>query len=461
MNHENKASAIESFKTDPIPKIVIKNSIPALIAMIMVMVYNLADTFFLGLTHNDLSVTAVSFATPLFMIFMSLGTLFGVGGTSVISRALGEGKNERAKKASSFCMWACVAVGGVMMAVLWIFLDDVTVMLGASAESMKLTKDYLAIAIGCGIFSMISNCFSSIVRTEGEAMKAMTGTLVGNLLNLILDPIFILGFKWGVVGAAVATVIGNAVAAGYYLLYFLKGQSALSISPKYFSMKDKILSGVLSVGISASLANLLVSVSSIVVNNQLSKYADGDMLVAGYGVTAKIIMIVTLIGIGIGSGVQPFLGYCYGAKEKDRLTKGIRFSALFGLVFCAVIAALCFIFAEPIVKVFLTDLTALDAGVHFTRILMSTAWLIGAFAICQNTLQAVGAATPALLASIFRQGVIFIPAVFIMKALIGVDGLIWAQPVADVLSLVVVIFMLARKIGKTDFSTTEEVGTNE
>lgn len=452
MNQDNKTSSIESFRTDSIPTIVIKNSIPALIAMIMVMVYNLADTFFLGLTHNDLMVTAVSFATPLFMIFMSLGTLFGVGGTSVISRALGEGKTEYAGKACSFCMWACVAVGGIIMALLWIFLDDVTVMLGASVNSIGLTKDYLRIAIGCGIFSMISNCFSSIVRTEGEPMKAMTGTLIGNLLNMILDPIFILGFKWGVAGAAIATVIGNAVAAGYYLLYFLKGSSALSISPKYFSIKDGILSGVLSVGISASLANLLVSVSSIVVNSQLSEYTDGDMLVAGYGVTAKVIMIVTLIGIGIGSGVQPFLGYCYGAGEKKRLISGIRFSALFGLIFCAVISALCYIFAKPIVKVFLTDMTALESGVHFTRILMSTAWLIGAFAICQNTLQAIGAATPALLASIFRQGIIFIPAVFIMKALIGVDGLIWAQPVADVLSLVVVIFMLWRKIVKTDFA---------
>lgn len=460
MNQDNKTSAIESFKTDSIPKIVIKNSIPALIAMIMVMVYNLADTFFLGLTHNDLMVTAVSFATPLFMIFMSLGTLFGVGGTSVISRALGEGRSEYAKKACSFCMWSCVAVGGIMMAVLWIFLDKVSVMLGASEESIGLTKDYLRIAIGCGIFSMISNCFSSIVRTEGESMKAMTGTLIGNLLNMILDPIFILGFKWGVVGAAAATVIGNAVAAGYYILYFFRGKSALSINPKYFSVSDKILSGVLSVGISASLANLLVSVSSIVVNSQLSKYADGDMLVAGYGVTAKIIMIVTLIGIGIGSGVQPFFGYCYGAKEKARLTSGIRFSAVFGLIFCAIVSAICYFLAEPIVKVFLTDLTALDAGVHFTRILMSTAWLIGAFAICQNTLQAVGAATPALLASIFRQGIIFIPAVFIMKAIIGVDGLIWAQPVADVVSLVVVILMLCMKIRKTDFTKKEEIIEN-
>lgn len=456
MHSKNKAPAIDSFRTDPVPAIVIKNSIPALIAMMMVMVYNLADTFFLGLTHNDLYVTAVSFATPLFMIFMSLGTLFGVGGTSVISRALGAGKADYARKACSFCMWSCVTVGAVFMIILWVFIDKVTVMLGAGENSIGLTEDYLKIAIGCGIFSMISNCFSSIVRTEGEAMKAMTGTLFGNLINMILDPLFILGFKWGVKGAAIATVIGNGFAALYYILYFLRGKSSLSISPKYFSMKGGIITGVLAVGISASLANLLVSLSSIVVNAQLSKYDSGDMLVAGYGVTAKVIMIVTLIGIGIGSGVQPFLGYCYGAKEKKRLTQGIRFSSLFGLTFCLAVSALCFIFAESIVKVFLTDMTALESGVHFTRILMSTAWLIGAFAICQNTLQAVGAATSALLASIFRQGVIFIPMVFIMKAIIGVDGLIWAQPVADVLSLVIVIIMLAVKIKKTDFSKKEE-----
>ena len=452
MNTKDKSLAIESFKSDSIPQIVIKNSIPALIAMVMVMVYNLADTFFLGLTKNDLQVTAVSFAAPLFMIFMSLGTLFGVGGTSVISRALGEGKQDYAKKASSFCMWSCVAIGAFFMALLWIFLDDVTVMLGASDVSKVLTKDYLRITIGCGIFSMISNCFSSIVRTEGEAMKAMTGTLIGNLLNIILDPIFILGFKWGVTGAAVATVIGNAAAAAYYIAYFMKGNSRLSISPKYFSMKDKILSGVLSVGISASLANLLVSLSSIIVNAQLAKFSEGDMLVAGYGVTAKVIMIVTLIGIGVGSGVQPFIGYCFGAKDKERMTKGIRFSAFFGLLLCFAVSALCYIFAEPIVKVFLTDASALDAGVRFTRILMSTAWLIGAFAICQNSLQAIGAATPALLASIFRQGIIFIPAVFILKSMLGVDGLIWAQPVADVLSLLIVYLMLKRSIKKADFT---------
>ncbi|MCQ2530078.1 MAG: MATE family efflux transporter [Lachnospiraceae bacterium] len=446
----SKSISIESFNSDPISKIVIKNSIPALVAMMMVMVYNIADTFFLGLTHNDLQVTAVSFATPLFMIFMSLGTLFGVGGTSVISRALGEGKVDRAKKACSFCMWSCVAVGAFFMILLWIFLEDVTKMLGASGASLKLTEDYLRIVIGCGIFSMISNCFSSIVRTEGESMKAMTGTLIGNLLNLILDPIFILGFKWGVVGAAVATVIGNAVAAGYYIMYYLKGKSVLSISLKHFSMKDKILTGVLSVGISASIANLLSSVTSIFVNSQLSGYDGGDMLVAGYGVTAKIIMLVTLIGIGIGSGVQPFLGYCYGAKNKARFTAGFRFTFFFGIIFCLVISGLCFLFAGPIVKIFLTDFTAFGSGIHFTRILMTTGWLIGPFIICQNALQAMGAATPALLSTVIRQAVIFVPAVLIMKALIGVDGLIWAQPITDVLSLIIVLLMLRSKIRRIE-----------
>ena len=157
-------------------------------------------------------------------------------------------------------------------------------------------------------------------------------------------------------------------------------------------------------------------------------------------------MIVTLIGIGIGSGVQPIIGFCFGAKKKERLLATVRFSAVFGLVFCLVISAVCYIFAGPIVKEFLTQTDAYEAGIRFTRILLCTGWLIGAFAVFQNSLQAMGAAVPALLASVFRQGVIFIPAVFIMKALFGTMGIIWAQPAADVLSLVILFFMLERKI---------------
>ena len=445
---KDNTKSIESFANDPIAKVVIKNSIPALIAMVMVMVYNLADTFFIGLTGDDLQVAAVSLASPVFMIFMSLGTLFGVGGSSVISRALGAQKSEYAKKASSFCFWASVALGVVFTALIWIFLDDLMMMLGASENTIEYAGSYLRIAVGCGAFSMISNCLSNVIRTEGEPMKAMTGTLIGNLLNIILDPIMILALGWGITGAAVATVIGNVVSALYYLAYFFKGNTALSIRLKDFSMKERIAIDVISIGISASLVNILASVTAIIANSQLVKY--GDMFVAGYGVTSKVLMIITLFGIGVGSGVQPLFGYCYGAKNKNRLMEAIKFSTIFALALCIVAAILCFVFAGPIVDIFLTDAVAYEKGIEFTRILMSTAWLIGAFAICQNTLQAMGAAVPALLASIIRQAVIFIPAMFILQGIFGANGLIWAQPVADVLSLVVVAIMLAGKIGKME-----------
>ena len=445
---KDNTKSIESFANDPIAKVVIKNSIPALIAMVMVMVYNLADTFFIGLTGDDLQVAAVSLASPVFMIFMSLGTLFGVGGSSVISRALGAQKSDYAKKASSFCFWASVALGVVFTVLIWIFLDDLMMMLGASENTIEYAGSYLRIAVGCGAFSMVSNCLSNVIRTEGEPMKAMTGTLIGNLLNVILDPIMILALGWGITGAAVATVIGNVVSALYYLAYFFKGNTSLSIRLKDFSMKNRIATDVISIGISASLVNILASVTAIIANGQLVKY--GDMFVAGYGVTSKVLMIITLFGIGVGSGVQPLFGYCYGAKNKKRLMEAIKFSTIFALALCIVAAILCFVFAGPIVDIFLTDAVAYEKGIEFTRILMSTAWLIGAFAICQNTLQAMGAAVTALLASIIRQAVIFIPAMFILQNIFGANGLIWAQPVADVLSLVVVAMMLAAKIGKME-----------
>lgn len=235
---KDNTKSLESFANDPIAKVVIKNSIPALIAMVMVMVYNLADTFFIGMTGDDFQVAAVSLASPVFMIFMSLGTLFGVGGSSVISRALGAGKTDYAKKASSFCFWASTAIGLVFMALIWIFLDDLMLMLGASENTIDYAGNYLRIAVGCGAFSMISNCLSNVIRTEGEPMKAMTGTLIGNLLNVILDPIMILGLGWGITGAAVATVIGNVVSALFYLAYFFKGNTSLSIHIKDFSMKE-------------------------------------------------------------------------------------------------------------------------------------------------------------------------------------------------------------------------------
>lgn len=255
-------------------------------------------------------------------------------------------------------------------------------------------------------------------------------------MNVILNPIMILLFDWGIAGAAIATVIGNVFGAAYYIVYFLRGKSVLSIHPKDFTVRNKVCTGVLAIGIPASLGSLLMSVSQIVVNSQIANY--GNMAVAGMGVAMKVTMITGMICIGMGQGVQPLIGFCAGAKKWDRLKKIMNFSLIFALLLGVVMTGLCCLFTEQIVHAFLTDSTAFDFGMEFSRILLSTSFLFGVFYVLCNALQAIGAATSALIVNLSRQGLIYIPAVFIMQAMLGINGLAWAQPVADVLSLVLV-----------------------
>ena len=429
---ENKKS-MELFSNAPVSQVVFKNALPAMAAMLMVLIYNLADTFFIGQTHDAYQVAAVSLATPVFLMFMAVGTIFGIGGTSVISRAMGEGKAEYAKRVCSFCMWACAIVGLVMSAVFLLFMDSILLLIGASEDTWEYAKSYLTIVSCSGVFVLISNCYSNILRSEGQATKAMIGQVIGNLLNVVLDPIMILGFGWNITGAAVATVIGNVTAAGYYIAYFLRGGSSLSIRIKDFSVKDKICSSVLVIGIPASLASVLMSVSQIIMNGLMAGY--GDMAIAGIGVAMKVTMITGMIAMGIGQGIQPLLGYCVGARTWERYRKIMRFSMWFAFLLGLTMTIFCYLFTDRIVSAFLTEESAFDYAVQFARILLSTSTLFGVFYVLTNALQAMGAAVSSLIINLSRQGLIYIPALFILKVALGVNGLVWAQPVADILSI--------------------------
>ena len=292
---DKQTDSLEIFKSAPISQAVLKNTVPAMVAMMMVLIYNLADTFFIGMTNDALMIAAVSLVTPVFLLFMAVGTVFGIGGTSVISRAMGEGRKEYAKKVCSFCMWSCIIVGIVMVVVIFAFMDTILKMLGASDDTIKYAREYLSIVTAAGPFVLISNCYANIIRTEGKAGMAMFGQLAGNLLNVILDPILILGFGWNVAGAAIATALSNLISAAYYVGYFKFGKSMLSISLKYFSVKDNILKGVLAIGIPAALGDVLMSLSSIVLNSQMAKY--GDMVVAGLGFAMKVTLISFMVCI--------------------------------------------------------------------------------------------------------------------------------------------------------------------
>ncbi|MGN0735825.1 MAG: MATE family efflux transporter [Anaerovoracaceae bacterium] len=438
----DKEKSMENFISMPVSRAVFKNALPAMAAMLMVLIYNLADTFFIGQTHDALQVAAVSLATPVFLIFMALGTLFGVGGTSVISRALGEGKNEYAGKVCSFCMWGCISTGIIMSALMLIFMDKILLLAGASSDTWEYAETYLTIVVLSGPFVLVSNCYSNVIRAEGQSVRAMTGQLLGNLINVILDPVMILLLDWNVAGAAIATVIGNVFGSCYYVYFFICGNSTLSINIKDFTFREGVMAGVLSIGVPAALGSVLMSVSQIIVNSRMSSY--GDMSVAAIGVAMKIVIITGMICMGLGQGVQPLLGYCFGAGLRDRFKEVLRFSLIFALCLGAAMTVLCYVFTRQLVGAFLTDETAFSLAVSFARILLSTGFLFGVFYVLINALQAMGAATESLVINLSRQGIIFIPALFILEAAAGMNGIVWAQPVADVLSLILAALLYLR-----------------
>lgn len=437
-----KNESVEMFEKAPVSKAVAKNALPAMAAMLMVLIYNLADTFFIGWTHDALQVAAVSLASPVFVIFVSVGTVFGIGGTSVISRAMGEGRTDYARKVCSFCMWASVVTGIVLAILVIVFINPILGLVGASEDTWEYARTYLTIVSLSGPFVLVANCYNNIIRAEGQSVKAMMGQLLGNLLNVILDPIFISGFGMEIAGAAIATVIGNVAGACYYILYFVRGKSVLSIHPKDFTAKEKVCSNVLRIGIPAALGSLMMSVSQIVVNSLMAGY--GDMAVAGIGVAMKVTMITSMVSLGFGQGIQPLLGYCTGAGLWDRFKKVMRFSLASTLALSVVMTGLCYLFAPQLVSAFLSDATAYSYALRFVRILLTTSFIFGVFYVFVNALQAMGAAAESFFINMSRQGIIYIPALFILRALMGINGLLWAQPAADLISTVLVILLYRR-----------------
>ncbi|MBO7454762.1 MAG: MATE family efflux transporter [Alphaproteobacteria bacterium] len=428
---------MDVFHSGKVSTAVLKNAIPAMMAMLMVLIYNVADTFFIGQTRDDLQVAAVSICMPVFLLFMAMGTVFGVGGVSVISRAMGEGRMEYARKVSSFCMWSSVCVGVVMSGLFWIFMDQILMIIGTTKDVWDYVKSYMMIVTVGGTFLLLSTCFSNVIRAEGQANTAMMGMMLGNLANVVLDPILILWLGWEIKGAAIATVIGNVLAVAYYLLYFWKGTSILSVSIRDFVVKNGICKNVLIIGIPAALDGLLMSASHILLNSRMILY--GGMAVAGAGVAEKVTMMTGMVCMGLGQGVQPILGYCVGARSWERFKNVLSFSVFFALSLSTVLTGICYFFAAEIVQSFLTDAVAFEFGLRFARIFMTTSFLFGIYFVLVNTLQAMGAATESLIVNLSRQGLLFIPLMFIMGSEFGMNGLIWTQPIVDVLSLLLAI----------------------
>lgn len=445
MNHD-------VFEKYSIPKAVATLATPTVLSMLVNIIYNMADTFFVGQTGDPNQVAAVSLTTPVFMLTMAIGNIFGIGGSAYISRLLGQKRGEDCKHVSSFCFYGCIVAGFILMAIFLLGMEPILNLMGTSANTYQYAYDYLYY-IGLGaVFTVVSMAFGNIVRSEGAAKASMFGMMLGTITNIILDPIMIIVLDMGVAGAAIATVIGNIASFIYYVIYFNSKKTALSIKFSDLKITPEIVREVFLIGIPASINNVLMSTANIVLNNYLAIH--GDNAVAAMGVAMKVNMLVVLVQIGLAAGIQPLLGYCYGARKMDRFTATMNFARIVNIVFGSVVTAIYFMFTSTIIQVFINDAEVIALGVKMIRTVMITGPFIGTLFINMNAFQAMGKALPSLILSISRQGLVFIPVVIIMNSVAGLNGIIFAQPIADIASLVVssVLFMIIKKQSEKQFA---------
>lgn len=428
-----------------ISKAVAKMAVPSVISSLVTVVYNMADTFFVGQTGDPLQVAAVSLTNPIFILMMAFANMFGMGGSAVLSMALGAKNEKRARQTSSFVTYASLIVGILFAVILIVFMDPILAVFGANAETYEFAKGYtFHISYGAP-FIIWSAAASFIVRAEGSSKEAMIGSMIGTVANIILDPIFISVLNQGTAGAAIATTIGNILASGYYLWYFLKKSKVLSLKWSDFTVRESILTKVCGSGLPTAIFSALMSVSTIVLNQLLVVY--GNDPVAAIGIVFKANMFITFLQMGIANGVQPLLGYNYGAGNMKRFRGVESYTKKCCLVAGIAATALYFLFREQIIRLFISDNEVVSYGVDMLVDYMLSGPVIGFLFVNMNCMQSVGRALPATFLSVLRQGILLIPLLYLLRALFGLNGVILGQSVTDYIA-VILSFFLWRKIRK-------------
>ncbi len=422
-----------------ISKAVMKMAVPSVISSLVTVVYNMADTFFVGQTGDSLQVAAVSLTNPIFILLMAFANMLGMGGSAVLSMALGAQNKKRAANASAFVTYASLMIGVVFTAVLLLFMDPILRIFGADAQTYEFAAGYtFHISYGAP-FIIWSAAASFIVRAEGASKEAMIGSMIGTIANIVLDPIFISVLDQGMAGAAIATTIGNILASIYYLWYFLKKSRVLSISPKDMKIREGIFIKTCSSGLPTAIFSALMSVSTIVLNQLLVEY--GNDPVAAIGIVFKANMFITFLQMGIANGIQPLLGYNYGSGNMERF-RGIESYTKKCCVIAGIAATiLFFVFREPIIRLFISDKDVIGYGVKMLVAYMLSGPVIGILFVNMNCMQSVGHAFPATVLSVLRQGILLIPLLYLLKALFGLNGVILGQSITDYAAVILSLFL--------------------
>lgn len=422
-----------------VSKAVATMAIPSVISSLVTVVYNMADTFFVGQTGDPLQVAAVSLTNPIFILFMAFANMFGMGGSAVASMALGEQNQKRMKQVSAFITYASLAVGILFALVLVGFMQPILSIFGANEETYALARGYVFHISYGAPFIIWSAAASFVVRSEGASKEAMIGSMIGTIANIVLDPVLISGFHLGAAGAAVATTLGNILASLYYLWYFVKKSNNFSIGIRNFTCRYGIFSGICSCGLPTAIFSTLMSVSTVVLNQILVAY--GNAPVAAIGIVFKANMFITFLQMGLANGVQPLIGYNFGSGDKKRFQDIAAYTKKCCIVIGILATLLFFVFRRQIIGLFIQDEEVIMYGVRMLIAYMLSGPVIGILFMNMNCMQSVGKAFWATILSVLRQGVLLIPLLFLLNALGGLTGVIYGQALTDYIAVILSVLM--------------------
>ena len=445
MNSEKRATKkralqkMELLGSTSIPKALLAMGIPTMVGMLVNAFYNLVDAYFVsGLGESQMG--AISVVYPLGQVVVGLGLLFGNGAASYISRLLGRGDKENADKVASTALYSSVSVGAVIIIISMVFLHPILKLLGATDSILPYAATYAGIYIVSCIFNVFNVTMNNIVTSEGAAKTTMCALLTGAVLNIALDPLFIYVFDLGVAGAAIATAISQVVSTCVYLTYIFRKKSVFHFRVKDCTYTKETMSEIFKIGIPTLVFQILTSVSISLINNAAGDY--GDSAIAGMGVVTRLISMGSLSVFGFIKGFQPIAGYSYGAKKFDRLREAIKTSILWSTVFCVIFGVILALFPTAIVSQFTKgDAEMIRIGAASLRANGISIMLFGFYTVYSSLFLALGKGREGFILGACRQGICFIPVILLLPMVWGLNGIMYAQPIADVLSAVITIFM--------------------
>ena len=386
---------------------------------------------------------AISVVFPLGQVVVGLGLMFGNGAASYLSRLLGSGKNEAANKVASTALYGSVLIGAALIVGASIFLEPILTMLGATETIMSYAVTYARIYVLSSIFNVFNVTMNNIVSSEGAAKTTMCALLLGAVLNIGLDPVFIYALDMGVAGAAIATAISQFVSTLVYLTYVFRKKSAFTFSIREFAPTKQMMAEILKIGVPTLTFQVLTSVSIALINRAASNY--GDAVIAGMGAVTRVTSMGTLVVFGFLKGFQPIAGFSYGAKKFDRLKEAIRRSTIWSTIFCVITGLFMAIFSTQIISAF-TDGNAemISVGASSLRANGISFILFGFYTVYSSLLLALGKGAAGFFLGACRQGICFVPVILLLPALCGLNGILYAQPIADAVSAIITVLMAIR-----------------